>query len=218
MALVTPLWVDVSLWSADLCDLRSDIARMSSYADSFHLDVADGRFAPSLLFFPDLVAAIRRETRLPLHVHLMVEEPRAWAGTFIEAGADAVTVHGEALGAEEAIAEIREAGRRPGVALRVETPVELVLRFADAVDSVLLLGTEIGVKGCGLAPEACRRIRALAPLLAARRPDIRVIADGGIRTETVPLLRAAGADSVVPGSLAFGASDAAGVFRWLKSL
>ncbi len=212
------LHVDVSLWSADLCDLRGEIARMAPHADSFHLDVADGRFAPSLLFFPDLVAAIRRETSLPLHVHLMVEAPREWVRPFLEAGADALTVHGEAPGAEEALAEVRAAGRRPGIALRLETPVELVLRFAGCVDTVLLLGTEIGVKGCRLAPEACPRIEAVADLLGERRAAVRLVADGGIRRETVPLLRAAGADSVVPGSLAFGAADAAALWGWMKSL
>src|SRR5579872_6582832 len=114
----TRLLTDVSLWSADLANLAAAIDRFNHFADSFHLDVADAHFAPSLLFFPDLVRALRPLTVRPFHVHLMVERPSALVPDFVDAGADALTVHAEA-GApevESAIDAILRAGRSPGLA------------------------------------------------------------------------------------------------------
>ena len=89
------LLVDVSLWSADLANLETAVRRLSPWADSFHLDAADGHFAPNLLFFPDLIRAIRPHTAVPFHVHLMAEHLSALAGEFFNAGADLLTVHVE---------------------------------------------------------------------------------------------------------------------------
>jgi ribulose-phosphate 3-epimerase len=197
--------LDVSLWSADLANLERDLKRVEPIADSFHFDVADAHFAPALLFFPDLVRALRPLTAVPFHVHLMVESPAAVLNDFLAAGADLVTVHVEVGEAEvrHSIARVKSAGRRAGVALRLETPVAHAEPFLDAADAVLLLGTGVGVKGRDLAPDACGRIREMKRLLAGR--PVPVIADGGIRAHTVPLLCEAGADVVVPGSLVFGA-------------
>ncbi len=214
------LLADVSLWSADLANLERDLRAVSGSADSFHFDVADGRFAPTLLFFPDLMRALRRLTPTPFHAHLMTEAPSVLAESFLEAGADLVTVHIETGDAEvrSALRRVRAAGRRCGIALKVETPVESAVRFLDEADAVLLLGTAIGVKGQELAPEACDRIRRLKQLMAeAGRSEARVIADGAIRTHTVPLLREAGADVVVPGSLVFGSERPGDALRWLRS-
>jgi ribulose-phosphate 3-epimerase len=151
----------VSLWSADLGNLETAVRRLSPWADSFHLDAADGHFVPSLLFFPDLIRAIRPHTVVPFHVHLMAEYPSLLAGEFLDAGADLLTVHAE-NGEREAGAAIEQALRRgcgAGVALKLETPVRAVLPYLDAVEVMILLGTEVGVKGRGLAPQACDRLR-----------------------------------------------------------
>jgi len=215
------LLVDVSLWSADLANLESAVRRLSPWADSFHLDAADGHFVPNLLFFPDLIRALRPHTSLPLHVHLMAERPSALAGEFLEAGADLLTVHVE-NGEREAGAAIEQAlrhGRGAGVALRLETPVRAVLPYLESVELVILLGTEIGVKGCDLAPAACERLREARALLRERaRRGVRLVADGAIRSHTVPRLRAAGADAVVPGSLVFESRDFESTFALLRSL
>jgi ribulose-phosphate 3-epimerase len=214
------LLADVSLWSADLGNLESAARRLSPWADSFHLDAADGHFVPSLLFFPDLIRAIRPHTAVPFHVHLMAEYPSQLAGEFLDAGADLLTVHVE-NGEHEAGAAIEQAHRRQrgaGVALKLETPVHTALPYLDAVEVILLLGTEVGVKGRDLAPQACDRLREARHLLeehAAR--DVRLVADGAIRTHTVPELRAAGADAIVPGSLVFQSADLESTFRWLRS-
>jgi len=208
------------LWSADLANLAASIARINPFADSFHLDVADAHFAPGLLFFPDLVRALRPLTGRPFHVHLMAERPTDLIAEFIASGADAITVHAE-LGECEAAAAIREircAGRSAGLALRLETPVAACEPHLDGIDSLLLLGTALGVKGQDLAPEACARLASAASLLGEQRRRIRLIADGGIRSHSVPLLRRAGADCIVPGSLVFQSHDLAETFAWLRAL
>ena len=222
---ITPgsrLLADVSLWSADLGNLQSAVERLSPYADSFHLDVADAHFAGDLLFFPDLVAALRPHTELPFHVHLMVDEPSKMAERFAQAGANLITVHCELPEAEvrRAIGRIRSLGAAAGMALRLETPVEAVAGYVELLDSILLLGTEMGVKGKDLSPDACSRIAGLSNLLERRsqRARVLIIADGGIRKDTVPRLREAGADAIVPGSLVFQAGDLATIFGWIHSV
>jgi len=216
------LLADVSLWSADLPNLQKSIERMEPYADSFHIDVMDDRFAPGLLFFPDLVGALRPLSARPFHVHLIAEEPSRLLEAFTAAGCDLFTMQLEA-GADElgkCFDDVREFGREAGLALRLDTPVDGVEDFLGEVVAVLLMGTQSGVKGAELAPTACDRVAELNELLTARglRDKIRIVADGGIRRHTVPMLRKAGADVVVPGSLVFGASDPNEVFAWMRRL
>jgi len=214
------LLADISLWSADLSNLEGAVRRLSPWADSFHLDAADGHFVPSLLFFPDLVRAIRPHSALPFHVHLMAEYPAALAAEFLDAGANLLTVHVE-NGEREAGAAIEQALRRgcgAGVAVQLDTPVSAVLPYLDAVEVIILLGTEVGVKGRDLAPQACNRLREARGLLREHaKPAVRLVADGAIRTHTVSQLYAAGADAIVPGSLVFQSTDLESTFRWLRS-
>lgn len=216
----TRLLVEVSLWSADLANLAAAIQRLEPLADSFHLDVSDGRFTPSLLFFPDLVRALRPHTNLPFHVHLMVERPTTLIADFVAAGADTITVHlesgkGEATAAIEAI---RCAGRSAGLALGLETPVAAVQPYLSRIECLLLLGTEPGVKGHDLVPQACARLAEARRMLDETNASVPLVADGGIRRHTVPLLRRAGADVVVPGSLVFQSENLEETFRWLRAL
>jgi ribulose-phosphate 3-epimerase len=212
------LLADVSLWSADLGNLEAAVRSLSPWADSFHLDAADGHFVPSLLFFPDLIRAIRPHTTVPFHVHLMAERPSQLAAEFVDAGADLLTIHVE-NGEREAGAAIEQAlsrGCGAGVALQLETPVRAALPYLAAVEVIILLGTQVGVKGCDLAPQACDRLcEARALLREHAKSNVRLVADGGIRTHTVPALHAAGADAIVPGSLVFQSPDAASTFRWV---
>jgi len=216
------LLADVSLWSADLANLERDVERLSPHADSFHIDVADGHFVSDLLFFPDLAAALRPHTDRPFHAHLMVEEPSKMVERFAAAGADLITIHAETGEAEvrQALARIRRCGKAAGLAVRLETAVSAAVPYAESVDAVVLMGTELGVKGRSLAANACGRIAELAGLLERLRCRSRVliIADGGIRKETAPQLREAGADAIVPGSLVFQAGDPAAIFQWIHAV
>jgi ribulose-phosphate 3-epimerase len=213
---------EFSLWSADLVNLQSEIARVDPFVDIYHADVADGRFAPSFLFFPDQLARIRTLTTKPIHVHLMVEGDIVLSQIrqFADAGADLISIHPE-IGAvaDEALALISALGCEAGIVLRVETPVETIKPFIGRVSFVTLLGTAIGVKGQGLSDTACPRLtKARALLDSGGGQAIVLAADGGIRENTVPDLRKAGAETVVLGSLAFGAPDIAARISWLKAL
>ncbi|MDX8452299.1 ribulose-phosphate 3-epimerase [Mesorhizobium sp. VK9D] len=214
---------EFSLWSADLANMERDLKRIEAHADLHHIDVADARFTPGFLFFPDLVARIAKLTAKPIHVHLMVEAEIVEAQTrqFIEAGADLVTIHAEnGEAGRRAVRLARELGAEAGVVLRLETPVTAIVPFLPDVAFVTLLGTSIGVKGQSLSDKACPRLIEARALMrqTGREADIILAADGGIRHETVPLLRAAGADTVVLGSLAFGDPDLAQRMGWLHGL
>lgn len=229
MSRPAPNWVDqlptnrpiaeFSVWSADLLNIGADLQRIRPHADALHIDVADGHFAPAFLFFPDLMARVRAVSDLPIHVHLMIESSilAAQIDQFAEAGADLITLHAESTGLDEALARVKSHGCEAGLVLRVETPVETLRPYLDRIRFITLLGTAIGVKGKGLHEDALDRLRAVQAMLAdtGKSGHIRVIADGGIRHETVPLLRAAGAEGVVLGSLAFGDADLAGRMAWL---
>lgn len=216
------LLAEMSLWSAELGNIEADMRRVESGTDIFHIDVADGHFVPSLLFFPDLVARLRRVTAKPFHVHLMVADAAllSQVGQFAEAGADLITVHAENANASEALAAIKAHGLKAGLALQLHTPVAAAAPFLDRIDALTLLGTRLGVKGQDLAPEAPTRLREARALIAASKATKRIVlaADGGIREQTVPLLRQAGAETVVMGSLAFGAPDFAARIAWARGL
>lgn len=218
----TRLLAELSLWSADLARLADDIARTEPHTDLYHIDVADGHFAPALLFFPDLVARIRALTKVRLHVHLMVADVvlLEQARQFADAGADLISVHVENANAAEALDQIGQRGLAAGLVARVETPVGAIAPFLGRVDFVTLLGTAIGVKGQSLSPRAPDRLRELHELMREQNVADRVVvaADGGIRDNTVPVLRTAGAQTVVMGSLAFAAPDLAARMAWLHAL
>jgi len=215
------LMAEFSLWSANLVRLADEIERINPYADIMHIDVADGHFAPAFLFFPDLVAAIRKLTTVPIHVHLMCADAviLPQIDQFAEAGADLVSLHVEnAAVAGPALDRIAQHGLRAGMVLRVETPVAKAEPYIKRLDVLTLLGTAIGVKGQGLDPSAPARLRDAGALIAAAGRRIVLAADGGIRDTTVPVLRDAGAETVVMGSLAFGAPDLAERIAWVRGL
>jgi ribulose-phosphate 3-epimerase len=217
----TRLLAEYSMWSANLIRLADDLTRITPFADILHVDVADGHFAPALLFFPDLVARLRDQTALPIHVHLMVSDAvlLSQIDQFAEAGADLISLHVEnAAVADAALRRIVSHGLKAGMVLRVETPVVQAAPWLPRLDMLTLLGTAIGVKGQGLDPAAPLRLQQAAKMIAATGRRIVLAADGGIRDTTVPLLRGAGAETVVMGSLAFGAPDLAERTRWLHGL
>lgn len=214
---------EFSMWSAILTDQAGQIERVSPYADILHLDVADGVFAPTFLFFPDLVAQMRALTALPIHVHLMVDDAIliSQIRQFAEAGADLISLHVEnAAVADEALDLLSDLNIAAGMVLRVETPVEQISSYLDRLCFVTLLGTAIGVKGQGLDPKATLRLQQAAELIGKRPASSRCVlaADGGIRENTVPDLIRAGAETVVLGSLAFGAPDLGERMAWLAEL
>lgn len=214
-----PLKTSVSLWSADLANLEAEIRRVEPYADAFHLDVADGHYAPVLLFFPDLVAAIRKKTKRPFEVHLITECPEKWVQPFAEAGADTIIFYPDSTkDPQRVIDQIRAAHLRVGLSLAAGDSPALLDPYWKQIDLIVVLGTAIGIKGVKtLAEGTLEKIRELVRHRDTRHLNFEIQADGAIRKDTVPRLREAGADSIVPGSLLF-ASELAQCSAWLRSL
>jgi ribulose-phosphate 3-epimerase len=217
------LIAEFSVWSADLVRLADDLSRVDRYVDIHHIDVADGHFSPAMLFFPDLVAAVRKVSSRPIHVHLMVADSiiLSQIEQFADAGADLISIHVEnASVAETALDLLDRLGIAAGMVLKVDTPVEQVKPYIHRLRFVTLLGTAIGVKGQGLNDKAGDRLLQARQLIedagAARR--IILAADGGIREHTVPLLRQSRAETVVLGSLAFNAPSLEERMKWLREL
>lgn len=217
------LIAEFSVWSADLVRLADDLARVDPYVDVLHIDVADGHFAPAMLFFPDLVAGVRKISTRPIHVHLMIDDSIVLSQIeqFADAGSDLISLHVENESvADAALTLLEKRNIAAGMVLRVETPVETIRKYAPRLDFITLLGTAIGVKGQGLSDQACDRLgearRIIADCGAAHR--IILAADGGIREHTVPLLRQGGAETVVLGSLAFNAPSLDERMAWLRAL
>ena len=216
------LMAEVSLWSADLGRLVEDIARIEAEADILHIDVADGHFAPAMLYFPDLVARVRSITSKPLHVHLMVADAilEAQIVQFAEAGADLISVHAENGNVIEALGLIRRLGLKAGLVLQLHTPVVEAAEHLGLIGVLTLLGTQMGIKGVGLDPSAETRLGEATALIAQAGHAHRIVlaADGGIRETTVPGLRRAGAQTIVMGSLLFGAADLTARMAWVREM
>jgi ribulose-phosphate 3-epimerase len=212
----------VSLWSADLLALGPAVDLVGEIADGFHIDVFDGHNVRQLLFGPDLVEALRRRTTTLIDVHLNVDEPDYWARRFIDAGADMVTVQCAASPDIRAtLGSIRAAGAQPSVGLEIHDPLTRATALFELADRILIMGTEIGIKGVELAPATAGRVSALVEARAKQFPAGRgpaIVVDGGIRAHTVGVLAAAGADGVVPGSLVFGRDDPVQAIRELHAL
>ena len=214
------LMAEFSMWSADLVRIADDLARISSHADLLHIDVADGHFAPALLFFPDLVARIREASAIPIHVHLMIADAILidQIDQFAEAGADLISVHAENVNAWAGLDRIAGHGLKAGMVLKVDTPVITASPHLTRLDMLTLLGTAIGVKGQSLNERAPARLKEAQALIKETGRRIVLAADGGIRDNTVPVLREAGAETVVMGSLAFGAPDLGARIAWVRGL
>lgn len=215
------LLAEYSLWSADLLNVGTEIARVDPHVDIYHIDVADGHFSPALLYFPDLVAGCRKVTAKPFHVHLMTADAILMdqIRQFAEAGADLISVHAENANADEALALIDELGLHCGIVLQLQTPVAEAAPWLDRISMLTLLGTRIGIKGQGLDPEAEPRLQEARALIAAAAQKHRIIlaADGGIREHTVPGLYRSGAETIVMGSLAFNAPDLDARMAWVHA-
>jgi ribulose-phosphate 3-epimerase len=209
----------VSLWSADLLALGAAVQEIEDLADGFHIDVFDGHNAPELLFGPDLVARLRAATANPIEIHLNVTDPAYWVDRFADVGADIITVQsGPCQDVARILTQIRDRGCTAGLGIEVHEPTTAGAAYLGLAERLLLLGTQIGVRGRDLDPAAPGRV---AQLVAARRDSPHhpvVVVDGGIRRHTVPTLAAAGADGVVPGSLVFGDGDPRTALTELKAV
>lgn len=216
------LLAEFSLWSADLVRMADDMIRVDEFVDIYHADVSDGQFSPALLLFPDLMAQVRTLTTKPIHVHLMVEDKILidQIDQFAEAGADIISIHAENNNLFEGLDRIGSKDIAAGVVMQLHTPVEAAKAWLDHIAILTLLGTKMGIKGVGLDPDAEARLSTARSMIDQHAGSNRILlaADGGIREHTVPSLRRSGADTIVIGSLAFGADDLAARMSWVQGL
>lgn len=212
----------VSLWSADLLRLEEAVHAIEAVADGIHLDVYDGHSVKELLFFPDLVVALRKITHLPIEAHLSVDEPDYWAERFVRAGADVIAVQNSGSpNIRKTLTLIRALGAKSSLGVELHEEPKDVVHLFDVCDHLLLLGTANGVKGVPHYKATPARVAALVEAREASgrsEHDLEIYVDGGIRDSTVEALAAAGADGVVPGSLVFGNPVPAEAIRALRTL
>jgi len=206
-----------SILSADFAALAEDIAKVEAGgADQLHIDVMDGRFVPNITIGPVVVAAIRKRTRLPLDVHLMIVEPERYVPDFVAAGADMVTVHVEACPhLQRSLAQIRELGAKAGVSLNPATSPETLRYVLDDLDLVLVMSVNPGFGGQAFLPGTYPKLRELRRLLDGRPVDVSV--DGGVKVDNARALAEHGASTLVAGSAIFGAPDPAAVIAKLRA-
>ena len=209
-----------SLLAADLADLAG-AARIceAGGADILHVDVMDGHFVPNLTIGVPVVAALRRHTRLPLDVHLMVANPDRLLGDFLDAGADRISVHWEAAThLDRLLARIREGGAKAGIALNPATPPELLSDILPAADFVLLMSVNPGFGGQAFLPYVLDKARRLHSTILARRLDVFLEIDGGIGPANIRSAVAAGVRTLVAGSAVFGSADPVAAQQQLRKL
>ena len=208
-----------SILSADFSRLGEEIkAAETAGADLIHVDVMDGRFVPNLTIGPGVVEALRKCTRLPLDVHLMIENPELYIADFAKAGADYITVHVEAAThLHRLIQDIREhKGVKAGVSLNPATPLETLDYILGDIDMVLIMSVNPGFGGQAYSPSATDKIRRLRKMFNDRKLSVEIEVDGGVKLENAAAIAGAGADILVAGSAVYGAKDYTAAIRGIR--
>jgi len=209
-----------SILSADFSRLGEEIKAVEAAgADLIHIDVMDGHFVPNITIGPLIVQACRKATKLPLDVHLMIEDPELYIADFAKAGADYITVHAEAARhLHRLVQSIREhKGVKAGVSLNPATPLEELDYILDELDLVLIMSVNPGFGGQAFIPSALRKIRELRQLINDRKLSVEIEVDGGVKPENAAAIAGAGADILVAGSAVYGAKDYAAAIREIRA-
>ncbi|MCH6267132.1 MULTISPECIES: ribulose-phosphate 3-epimerase [Neobacillus] len=198
-----------SILSADFAKLGEEIIAVEKGgADYIHVDVMDGHFVPNITIGPLIVEAIRPVTKLPLDVHLMIENPDQYIEAFAKAGADYITVHVEACRhLHRTIQNIKSYGVKAGVVLNPATPVESIQHIIGDIDMVLLMSVNPGFGGQKFIPEVLPKIKKVKQMAVEKGVEIEIEIDGGVNPETAKLCIEAGANVLVAGSAIYNQAD-----------
>jgi ribulose-phosphate 3-epimerase len=207
-----------SILSADFSCLRDEIQAVESAgADWLHVDVMDGHFVPNLTIGPVVVESIRKVTRIPLDVHLMITDPDKYAPEFIKAGADWVSIHPETSpDANASLKKIRELGAKASVAVNPDVPLSRVERYFLDADMVLIMSVFPGFGGQAFIPDVIPKLKELRALLEQRKLSVLIEVDGGIKTDNIDLVVRAGAEVIVSGSGIFKTPDYTATIREMR--
>ena len=198
--------LSASILSADFGRLAEQVhLAEQAGVDWIHVDVMDGHFVPNLTIGPAVTEAIRKATKLPLDVHLMIENPERYVKDFVDAGADWLGIHVEAtVHLERLIQNIKELGAKATVTLNPATPLDQLEYVLSEADMVLLMTVNPGFSGQKFIPAVLPKIRRLRQLIDSQKLPVLIEVDGGVSTKTVAEIAAAGADVLVSGSGIFG--------------
>ena len=216
----TPLvQIAPSILSADFAALGRDIAAAErGGADLIHVDVMDGHFVPNLTLGPPIIESIRKRTRLPLDVHLMIEEPDRYIEAFVKAGASMVSVHVETVPhLHRTLSLIRSLGAQAGAVLNPSTPASALEAIATDLDYVVVMSVNPGFGGQKFIPQSLDKIRRVRTLLSAAGSAAPIEIDGGVDLSNIEAIAAAGASIFVAGQAIFGTSDPEAATRALRA-
>jgi ribulose-phosphate 3-epimerase len=209
-----------SILSADFARLADEIARVErGGASLLHLDVMDGHFVPNLTIGPPVVESVRKTTRLHLDVHLMIENPDRYARSFVDAGANSVSVHYEACRhLDGTLGMIRNAGALAGVVLCPATPVSVLEDVLEVADYVLLMSVNPGFGGQKLIPYVLEKVRKLDRLRQEKKLALPIEIDGGVHRDNLADVVRAGCDWIVTGSAIFHSPDPEATVREMRHI
>ncbi len=201
-----------SILSADFKKLNEEIAQVEAYADWIHVDIMDGKFVPPTTVDSDFVKAIK--TKVPLDVHLMVQEPSdSYIKGFIDAGAASITIHAEGCkNPKHQIEFIKRHNVKASISIKPNTPIDDILPYLDLVDMVLVMTVEPGWGGQKFMKDMMPKVEHLRKL----KPHLDIEVDGGIDPITAPIAKKAGANVLVAGNAIFGKKDRMGAIKALK--
>jgi ribulose-phosphate 3-epimerase len=206
-----------SILSSDFSRLAEQVAEVKrGGAGMVHVDVMDGHFVPNITLGPPIVKSLRKATDLPLDCHLMIENAERWVDAFVDAGADWVSVHVEALvHLERTVAQIKGRGAKAGVALNPATPLSALEEILPELDFVLVMSVNPGFGGQGFIPSCLDKVRRARAQIRERGLSCQIEVDGGVDASNVAAVVQAGADVIVAGNAIYGQADAAAAARRL---
>ena len=200
--------ISPSILSADFSILGDEIKNLEKAgADLIHVDVMDGHFVPNITMGPPIIRAIRKCTKLPFDVHLMISPVEKYIKAFADAGSDIITLHPEATdNLKRAIQTVKSFGKKAGVSLNPKTPISALMDVINDIDLILIMSVNPGFAGQSFMSEVLQKVSELRKMINDKKLKIDIEIDGGINFETAPLAVKAGANILVSGTTIFSGS------------